>query len=107
MLPATARPPPDRAPGGVTGTGGWRPQSSHRTGGTGQSGARRLAGFRRPLRGVAGGNGPGGPGCSTDPAARLAHDPGWIGAGRIADRLDQLWMVKSELSVAGVPICTW
>ena len=28
--------------------------------------------------------------------------PGWTRA-----RLDQLWMVKSALSVAGVPSCTW
>jgi hypothetical protein len=41
MVPATARPPPARAPGGVTGTGGWRPQASHTTGGTRQSGAVR------------------------------------------------------------------
>jgi DNA-binding MarR family transcriptional regulator len=34
MLPATPRPPPARAPGGVTGTGSWRPQASHTTGGT-------------------------------------------------------------------------
>jgi hypothetical protein len=59
-----------------------------------------------------------------DRGRQLAPDPGWIGdqldcwarlaatlagsgpAGSQA-RLDQLWMVKSELSVAGVPICTW
>ena len=50
--------------------------------------------------GVAGGSGP--------RRTSLDHGPGWAGSqtGSRA-RLDQLWTLKSALTVAGVPSCTW
>ena len=57
-------------------------------------------GSRRPLRGEW-------------PTEAGAGGPAWIpalaGPGARPDtaRLDQLWTVKSALTVAGVPSCTW
>ena len=62
---------------------------------------------------------PGWPATLAGPRPWLARDPGWPatlagprpwldrGPAGSRARLDQLWTVKSELSEAGVPICTW
>ena len=46
---------------------------------------------------------------TANPGPATASPGSWpsIAAVQVAGERDQLWMAKSALSAAGVPICTW